>query len=792
MTTTNLGRARSLRILALGLLFVASCGGSGGSGSGSGPSAPTKLAYGSDPVLYPLGLAIPPNVPSVQGQVTGWSITPALPAGLSLNTQTGVISGTPGVLAASKTYVVQAANSSGAATTGLELGVVLPSSFAVTGSLGDDTLTVHLANARTGQLRPWSYTAAGPGEENPGRLVTSPDGKVVYAVDRDGDAISIYDLDLEVGRLVARAPLATDPEPFELALHPDGTAAYLTLVGSDEVQAYDVDPLTGDLTPLGAPLATSGEPRALVIGATGDYLYVANSIVDTLQTFSIDPLTRALSPTGVEVPTGIAPLAMAVTNDARHLFIVNAVSSTLSFYNLNLQTGQPTNIEERFVGQLPVDVELDPTTRFVYVAVSGDNVVRAYRFFSNVATLSEVGTALPAGQQPSRIEVDAAGRFMYVANTSSDDISQFSIDLVSGALTPVEHSNTRDQPVGFALLSGDAPSLPQAAFAYVANSGSGDLSMFTVDSASGVLASVGTPQLVGTLPRALACEPFSRFLYSVDGSGDSLHGFSIDPVSGQLSSLGAPLATGAGPRAVVVDRSGRFLYVADQGGDSVSRFSLDLASGVASAAGSVPVGSDPVALALDPTGRFLYVANQGDDTLSTFAISPLDGSLSAVGSPLSVGDMPLALAAQPAGRYLMATFGTAGELSVHALDSGTGAPSPGLSAASGTEPSAVAVDPLGRRAFVSNQQPLGVGDVATFDLDPLDGQPTSSGTTASGVNPIDLGLDPSGAYLYVCSTTSDDVSVFDVSDPLQGPVLVGTWAVGVAPVAIAVAGKLLD
>ena len=55
-------------------------------------------------------------LPTVTNQVTGWSISPALPAGLDFNTSTGIISGTPQAASASTAYTVTATNSAGATT----------------------------------------------------------------------------------------------------------------------------------------------------------------------------------------------------------------------------------------------------------------------------------------------------------------------------------------------------------------------------------------------------------------------------------------------------------------------------------------------------------------------------------------------------------------------------------------------------------------------------------------------------------------------------------------------------
>ena len=87
--------------------------------------APSALRYSSNPATYIKDTLIPDNTPtSGGGAVTSYAVSPALPAGLTLNTSTGVISGTPTTLAASADYTVTATNTDGSTTAALKLAVV--------------------------------------------------------------------------------------------------------------------------------------------------------------------------------------------------------------------------------------------------------------------------------------------------------------------------------------------------------------------------------------------------------------------------------------------------------------------------------------------------------------------------------------------------------------------------------------------------------------------------------------------------------------------------------------------
>ena len=106
----------------------------------AGPAAPSGLSYSFNPAVYTIGVGITPNSPSSSGgAVTSFGVTPSLPAGLSLNTSTGVISGTPTTVAASNTYTVTASNSAGSTQAGLVITVnsgLVVNTFSTTGSLG--------------------------------------------------------------------------------------------------------------------------------------------------------------------------------------------------------------------------------------------------------------------------------------------------------------------------------------------------------------------------------------------------------------------------------------------------------------------------------------------------------------------------------------------------------------------------------------------------------------------------------------------------------------------------------
>lgn len=307
--------------------------------------------------------------------------------------------------------------------------------------------------------------------------------------------------------------------------------------------------------------------------------------------------------------------------------------------------------------------------------------------------------------------------FVYLASqgTSPGIVTAYKVDLHSGVLNS---SNGALVQTGNAVKAGTQPTVllfdPTSSFAYAANFGSNDISLFTVNKDGSLAAASGTAALTNAArPSALAIDPGAHFLFVANqglaatltnpvaipgnvsvfaiGSGGALTEVAGSPFGIQETSPPLqfnPIAPF--PSGVAVSHQGNFVYVSDQANNAVVSFSFDstsgaltpIAEGCAQCFG-VNVGTGPTALLSPPAGNFLYVANSSSNNIFEFAIDPNDGTLSPIQAntttvPTGVG--PIAMTTDPAAKYFYALANGGSQVIGYTLNQVTGE----LTAISGT------------------------------------------------------------------------------------------------------------
>jgi len=134
----------------------------------------------------------------------------------------------------------------------------------------------------------------------------------------------------------------------------------------------------------------------------------------------------------------------------------------------------------------PSAIAYDGAGRFVYVANSADNTISGFTSYGNNLIGLNGGVPYATGTTPSAIAGDPWGRYLYVANAGSQTIWEYSIDPLSGNLTPLSAS-----PLALGVSPNSLTMDYTGNFLYATNSAAGTVSVMSLN-ADGSLTLQGT------------------------------------------------------------------------------------------------------------------------------------------------------------------------------------------------------------------------------------------------------------------------------------------------------------
>jgi YVTN family beta-propeller protein len=273
--------------------------------------------------------------------------------------------------------------------------------------------------------------------------------------------------------------------------------------------------------------------------------------------------------------------------------------------------------------------------------------------------------------------------------------------------------------------------------------------------------------------------------------------------------LSGRIPAGSDPESIAIHPAGTFAYVAQSfwGSNDVTTYTINQRTGLLGSAGTTPPGTGAGSITIDSSGRFAYLANSLANDISMYTVDAISGALSSIGPPVQATgptqtpwDGPNAVAVDPLGRFAyVAIRGDGGDMSdgsvsVYRINSTTGA----LTFASSVGgscgalvslcgPHAVAVDRSGKFAVAAGA----FGGVSLYTIDATTGALTTTTTLSEGTEPDttlrgSVAFHPTGPFVYVTNSGSNNVLEYTI-DPSMGTLTsIGTIAAGSAPTSIAI------
>ena len=324
--------------------------------------------------------------------------------------------------------------------------------------------------------------------------------KFVYQANFGSSNLSAFSVDPATGTLAALAgsPFSIGGSPASVATSPDGRFVFVADFTGNTIAAFLAD-TSGVLTPVtGSPFAVPSSPRDVWVDPSGLYLYVAHqSASDNLSMFNIDQSTGVLSLiSGSPLTVGSAPESLTMTPAGKYLVTGNTSSSDLTVLRSSGTGALGSIASSPFASPFYVrELAFDPTGKFLYAPITSSfqgnsSVVAGYVQDGLTGALTPM-TASPfsSGNNPVAAVADPTGRFLYVANFDGASIGMFSINRLTGALTPLSPATIAcpggGNPISLALDG-------SGKFLFVAQQGSVTTAVFKIDPNSGVLSPAST------------------------------------------------------------------------------------------------------------------------------------------------------------------------------------------------------------------------------------------------------------------------------------------------------------
>jgi DNA-binding beta-propeller fold protein YncE len=370
------------------------------------------------------------------------------------------------------------------------------------------------------------------------------------------------------------------------------SASDIAAAGTAGVTVFNPAPGGGSSSTSTFTITTGGmDPQSIAVDQhTGKFAYVANTgcLDGYVSMYMINPTTGALASIGPPVPVpDEGARSMAVDPFGKFAYVASwgegDTGGSVSAYTINATTGALMSTGTIFGGAAglcaPWSVVVDPSGKFVYVANEGcPSPTNVSMFTMNATTgaLTSIGTVVAGGRAIS-VAVDPKGKFAYVASRSNPpgsvgNVSTYTINAPTGALTSIGTIAAGTDPVSVAVD-------PTGKFAYVSNSGSNDVSMYTITT-TGALTSIGTTTGGGG---SIAVHPSGKFAY-VSNSAGSVSVYTINAATGTLT---LTRTTGTAGSSIAIHPSGGFAYVTNSGSNSVSMYSIDAATGALTLIGTI-------------------------------------------------------------------------------------------------------------------------------------------------------------------------------------------------------------
>src|SRR4030095_179803 len=359
------------------------------------------------------------------------------------------------------------------------------------------------------------------------------------------------------------------------------------------------------------------------------------------------------------------------------------MSYFLSFFFLVIPSHIYTNQSNTVIatintGVTPAGIEITPNSRYAYVAnnnnygIIGEDSVSVIKLKDNTIKTTIFDSSF---NQPYTITISPDGTRAYVTNSNSTTITIIN----TKTNTVIGVINGFDGPSGMVITH-------DAAYAYVNNYGgpegvgSGNATTVRiVDLINNTV--IGQPITVGLAPAALAISPDGKYVYVINYVDGNPGTGTISIIQTNDNTVINTINGFSGPFAIAITPNGKYAYLTNFGsnnfapiGTTVSIVNLKHNTIVK----TIDLGIQPSGIAITPDGHWAYVSNYNTlyaDGQNFTGLTAGQGTVNVINVKrkklipiiIPVGQSPSAIAIAPDGKHAYVTNFTSNTVDVIAL-----------------------------------------------------------------------------------------------------------------------------
>lgn len=313
--------------------------------------------------------------------------------------------------------------------------------FVYTANAGGNSIS-GFANDTTGALTPIPGSPFSmPGQ--PFGIAATPNHQFLYVTSFQNNQISEFFISPANGTLtplVCTTTPTTDVQPLKIAINPAGTLLYAAnQIGS--VSGFSINATTGCLTAI-STTPTDTVARGITIDQSGQFLYVVTGGggIDAFSIGASGTLTQLVIG-GFNSGTTTMLAVKAVPTFELMMATDGGSTNNLITLHINTGTGTLTPVVTTVSGSSPANpsaiafnTPLNATTPLFYIANTASNNLTV----NSVDATGAIGVSsltVPVATGPIDLAVDPTGRFLYVANNGSSTVSVLNANITSANVT---------------------------------------------------------------------------------------------------------------------------------------------------------------------------------------------------------------------------------------------------------------------------------------------------------------------------------------------------------------------